>query len=204
MTDSNQNFGVRRATPADFDALVPLVLELVTKEVAILPVSEQCVVDTLERCIARDGALAGVIEGANGAIEGTIGLTLERFFYSDQDYLEMKWLGVSAAYRKRIDRERPQGSDWMGVPTRLLRFGKWAADAMDVALFLPILTTTDLARKMRLYQRQAPQLGAVFGYGALPDHDYLNQVVHGDSRDGVAGLPRSLASGQGQPSPATA
>ena len=58
---------------------------------------------------------------------------------------------------------------------RLIEFGKWCADRLStgehrVPLLLGIVTRHRLLPKLRLFQRQAPQVGALFMHGIeLPD-----------------------------------
>ena len=53
---------------------------------------------------------------------------------------------------------------------RLIEFGKWCADRLSgegvrVPLLLGIVTRHRLLPKLRLFQRQAPQVGAIFMHG---------------------------------------
>ena len=58
---------------------------------------------------------------------------------------------------------------------RLIEFGKWCADRLSseekrVPLLLGIVTRHRLLPKLRLFQRQAPQVGAIFMHGIeVPD-----------------------------------
>lgn len=174
MSDSNP-FNVRKADPYDADALFDMALFL-THEDALQPVSETKLRALVQRCVTMDNAIAGIIDGPDG-IEGTVGLVVDQFPYSEADHLAALWIGTSQAYRDRItkQRQRNYAPEDAGLATRLLRFAKWASDQMDVPLVISVLTAGDLKAKLTSYQRQTPQIGAIFGWGDLPDRSFFNQ-----------------------------
>ena len=174
MSDSNP-FNVRKADPYDLEPLFNLAMFL-SHEDALQPVSEAKLRATVQRCVNMDNAIAGIIDGPDG-IDASVGLVLDQFPYSDQDHLAARWIGTSKAYQDRItkQRERNYAPEDAGFASRLLRFAKWASDQMDVPLVITVLTASDLKAKLTSYQRQTPQIGAIFGWGDLPDRSFFNQ-----------------------------
>jgi hypothetical protein len=181
MSDTNP-FNVRRADPYDLDRLFELAL-FVTREDAIQPVSESKLRDVVQRCVSLDNAIAGIIDGPDG-IDATIGLVIDQFPLTDADHLAARWIGTSQSYRDRITKQklRNYAPEDSGLATRLLRFAKWASDQMDVPLVISVLTASDLRSKLSSFQRQAPQIGAMFGWGDLPDRNFFNQSSPGGWR----------------------
>jgi GNAT superfamily N-acetyltransferase len=153
-------FGVRKAQPADAEALFSFLMPILA-ETALQPISEIKVEMMVRQAVCHDGAIAGIIEGLDG-IEASIGLFVETFPYSDALHVRDRWLGV------REDKRRlPHGS-------HLLKFAQWAQQALQTGygqplpLFLEILTRRQLEPKMRLYQRHSSQVGAFFSCGSVP------------------------------------
>lgn len=210
---SDNPLGVRRADHNDYEPLCDLVLHLASED-ALQPISEEKVRLAVQRCIERDGAIAGIIDGAEG-IQATVGLMLDRLPLCDDDYLATRWMGTSASYRERmsdlLDQRRKRGwtkmPDDFGLLTRLVRFAKWVSEKMDCPLIISVLTVRDTEVMLSSYQRQAPQVGAMFGWGGLLDRAFLNQARDGGRRK-RGEVPRgAYASGrvrQPSPSPAVA
>jgi hypothetical protein len=197
MSDDSNPFSVRKADPYDLDALFDIALFLAHED-ALQPVSETKLRAAVQRCVNMDNAIAGIIDGKDG-IDGTVGLVIQQFPYSDADHLATLWIGTSQAYRDRItkQRQRNYAPEDAGLATRLLRFAKWASEQMDVPLVISVLTARDLAAKLTSYQRQTPQIGALFGWGDLPDRSFFNQSTPGGWKRTEGSSPRGEpASGQ--------
>lgn len=145
-------FNVRRAVPADADALFAFLMEHYYRESALQPVSEKKVRANIRRCVEMDRGIAGVIDGEDG-IEASIGLAFEEYNYTDESHVEGLWLGVHGDHRNT-----------QHAPN-LLKFAKWVWQGLDIPMFLEVLTADRLMGKMRLFQRQVPQIGAVFACG---------------------------------------
>lgn len=169
---SDNPFSVRVAEPSDRPALIEIAI-LIISEGALQTVSADCVADMVDRCIARDRAIAGIIEGAMG-IEASIGIIVDRFDYSDEDHLDAKWLGVAPNYRTS------------NHGAKLLSFARWFQEGVGIPLFLELLTVRELQAKMHLYSRTLPQVGAQYSFGGAPEGQF-NQGRVGDDPHGRRG-----------------
>lgn len=157
-------YGVRRATPDDIDALysfVPMVLQ----ETSVLPLSGVKVEQMIERCCHNQGgAIAGIIDGEEGTISASIGMAFTESELSDDPYIFTGWFGIHPALRGDPHKNH--------YGRRLFDFARWCHTALEQANGAPILmrfdlmTTEDLAGKMRLYQRNLTQIGASYALGA--------------------------------------
>lgn len=155
MTE-NSFAGVRIAQPTDTNNIYNLLLRLFDEN-AICSLSPQKSLEKIRACTDHHGGICGVIDGPNG-IEATIGLSLGQWWYSDDWHLEESWNFVHPDYRKTTHAKR------------MIEFAKWAAHNMNVPLIIGIVTRKRLEPKMRLYQRQLEQVGALFmDKSPLPD-----------------------------------
>jgi len=154
--------GVRLARPTDEEAVYQLLLKLY-EENALLPMDENKVRAAIRAGTHGQGGIVGVIDGKDG-IEASIGMVLSQFWYTKAWHLNELWCFV------RPDRRNSTHA------RRLIEFGKWCADHLSgseepegagrrVPLLLGIVTRHRLLPKMRLFQRQAPQVGALFMHG---------------------------------------
>lgn len=148
--------GVRLAQPGDEDAVYRLLLELYDEN-ALMPMSEARVRATIHAGTRGEGGIVGVIDGAHG-IEASIGMAFSQFWYTEAYHLNELWCFVHPDHRKSTHARR------------LIEFGKWCADRLSspehkVPLLLGIVTRHRLLPKLRLFQRQAPQVGAIFMHG---------------------------------------
>jgi len=152
--------GVRLARPADEDSIYALLLELYAEN-ALMPMSEAKVRATIRAGTRGQGGIVGVIEGEDG-IEASIGMSFSQFWYTHAWHLNELWCFVHPAHRKTTHARR------------LIEFGKWCADRLStgdelgknrVPLLLGIVTRHRLLAKLRLFQRQVPQVGALFMHG---------------------------------------
>jgi GNAT superfamily N-acetyltransferase len=155
---SEESFaGVRLARPEDEERLYALLLHLY-EENALLPMSEKKVRAAIRAGTRGEGGIVGVIEGANG-IEASIGMAFSQFWYTEAWHLNELWCFVHPDHRRSTHARR------------LIEFAKWCADrlsrqaAATIPLVLGIVTRHRLLPKLRLFQRQAPQVGAIFMHG---------------------------------------
>jgi hypothetical protein len=177
MSDANP-FNVRRAEPDDYDALLFQALYL-SKEDAVQPVSEVKISEMVKRCVTMDGALAGIVDGHDHTIFGSVGLILDQHPFTDDDHLAARWLGTSENYRQFLKRKRGFTRDYLGVTSRLLRFAKWASDNMGVPLFFDVLTTRYLEPKLNAASRHLRQVGGAFCWGLVdPDRQFFDQFPY--------------------------
>lgn len=158
--------GVRRAMPDDLPALTESAT-MITLEGALQAVSKVKVAVLAQRCVERDRAIAGIIDGPSG-IEASIGMAVESFDYSDEEHLSVKWLGVHPAFRRQ------------NHGALLLQFAQWAQEVMAVPLFIDLSTTEALQAKMHLYLRMVPQVGARFSWGGVPEGAFSQSRVGED------------------------
>lgn len=148
--------GVRLAVPADEDSLFAL-LTLAHAENGLFAQVESKVRAMIRSATEWKGGLIGVIPGPNGP-EGAIGMVISSFWYTDELHIEELFNFVHPDHRRSTHAKR------------LLEFAKRMQAELRMPLLLGILTLNRLEPKMRLYQRQLPQIGAVFQYGFdMPD-----------------------------------
>lgn len=178
---SENPYGIQKATPADADALFPLVMDLYREDSWQTP-SEAKIRAVIHRCVHQQGAIAGVVRG-EGGIEASVGAAFEQFDYSDDMHIMVKWFGVAPFFRA-TDRG-----------ARLMNYLKWTYETLgamsphdNIPVFLPALTATDVQRKLVMFSRRAPQVGALFAYGCHPGRSFL-----APARAAAVGGKRSLA-----------
>jgi hypothetical protein len=164
MSENPQS--VTRAGPEHAARLIVSATFILLEE-AVQPVSEARVTGLVVRCVNQDGAIAGLITGPDG-IEASVGLSIERYPYSEAQHLRVQWLGVHEDYRKGDHH------------TRLLEFSKWAAETVQLPLFATLTTTADLDGKFHSILRRIPQIGAVFSWGPMPDGVWQQRFVGED------------------------
>ena len=167
---SGNPYGVRRATTADVDPLLDFVLHLLPEE-RLQPVSPSRVLEMIHRCADQRGAIAGVVDGADG-IEATIALFVERMDDTDQEHIRIKWSIVHPEHRQTDHAQN------------LMKFAKWCCEQLggrkgyQVPLLYEVLTKGELLGKMKLAQRSLPQVGATFAWGCIPQGQ-LDQLTTG-------------------------
>ncbi|MDE2471492.1 MAG: hypothetical protein KGL35_22885 [Bradyrhizobium sp.] len=178
MPEADSGFaGVRLARAGDEAQLFDL-LTLMHGESGLASKSEARVGAIVAACCARrDHHLAGVIEGPDG-IEGSIGMRLGQWWYTDDWHVEEIWNFVHPEFRgARARKARHHGAITLPAHNRrLVEFAKWCAGQLGLPLIAGVLTRERLAPKVRLYQRQMPQIGALFLVtGELPHSDFIPQ-----------------------------
>lgn len=169
MSHTDNPYGVRRATPADIDALY-LFVPQVLSETTILPLSQTKVEILIERCAYQiGGAVAGIIDGVDGQIDASIGLAFASTDTSDEPYISAVWCGLHPSVRRQPSNPNdPRGH----YGRKLFEFAKWCHSGLERAAGKPILMRFDvltrqfLGPKMGLYQRNLTQVGASFAFGA--------------------------------------
>ena len=173
MSD-NPHPDIERAGPADAAALFDFLVAMYAED-ALQPLSSAKIHALVDRCTAMDRGLAGVVRSDDTPIVASIGLTLDEFDYTDHQHLHVRWLYVHPSRRRE------------NHATRLVEFAKWAQEGMQehsdqpLPLFLDIATRAPLEPKLRLMQRSAPQVGALFSWGGAPT-DQFDQLRLGNGR----------------------
>lgn len=158
--------GVRMANSSDEDKLYDFLVKYLYTENALFPMSatkvrEQVRAALRPPALGKLGGVCGIIDGPNG-IEASIGMVLANPWYSDDWFLDEIWTYVHPDHRKS-DKAK-----------RLIEFAKWASVNIKIPVVIGIVTRKRLEAKMRLFQRQLPQVGAWFVYGKQFD-DSFNQ-----------------------------
>ena len=140
---------IRVATPDDFDDIVALI-GLMHVENGRAPLSASKVERLAARGTNRDKAIVGVI-GAPGAIEASIGLFIESFWYSDAPLLGDLWNFVHPDHRRSTHAKT------------LIDWAKSMSDAMDIPLGMGVMSISRIPQKVALYERRlGPPVGAAF------------------------------------------
>ena len=180
---ASNSFGVRRASPSDAEALFDFLIP-VYAESALQPVSPTKLRAMINRCVNLDSAICGIISGKDG-IEASIGLLVGEFDYTDHPHVAIKWNAVHPNFRR------------VNHGATLMRFAKWCYDGLQadspvtLPMFAEVLTKDALEAKMRLLERNIPQVGAWFAWGCAPEgrFDQLSIAVKGrpQRRADVAG-----------------
>jgi len=166
--------GVRIAREADEVSLFSL-LTLMHAENGMAPMSADRVLDRLRMGTRGQGGIVGVIDGPAG-IEASVGLYFSQLWYaSAPTHMEESWLFV------RPDRRRSDHAK------KLIGFAIWTAKRIGLPLMMGVMTKHRLSAKLRLYQRQLTQVGAIF-YDGLPADEFFAQrlVAESTSRRDVA------------------
>ena len=154
MSATIDSYGVEAATDDDREALLAFATMIIGED-SLQEVSDSKVTGLVDRCIARDRSIAGIIASKAG-IEASIGLIVDQFDYSDDDHLRVVWIGVHPAFRRT------------NHGARLMQFAQCFQEGVGIPLFLDLLTRTQLEGKLHLFSRLAPQVGASFSFGAVP------------------------------------
>lgn len=141
---------VQIATPSDRVEMISF-LHVMHAENGVVPLDEGKMVQNLDRGLARQHALIGVIK-CEGKIAASVGLFLAQFWYSTVYHAEDFWNFVLEDYRKTA------------YAKELLTFAKYAADALEMNLLMGVLSTKRTEAKIRLYEKQLPFAGAAFWY----------------------------------------
>ena len=169
MTTNKENpFGVVRATPDDEDAIYRVLCRL-HGENGMWPMNPEKVLRELRMTTrAEVPSIIGLIKGDKGVIEGIVWLVMSDDWYTDWVRFNERLLYVPPEHRQSAHAKR------------LVQFAKWCADEVtaklpkdpgqqqEIPLLIGINTFKQLEPKMRLYQRNFQQIGALFSYRLVP------------------------------------
>ena len=131
------------------------------------PLCSEKVNAVIREATHKKGGVIGLVWGPKG-IEASTGLRISEWWYSDRVHLEELWTFVGKDFRRTSHAKS------------LLKFQKDFSEKMTLAmdyrvnLFTGVLTKIQMEAKVRLYQRELPQVGALFMYGGQ-GHDTFNQ-----------------------------
>ncbi len=162
-------FGVIKAGPGDEAAIFECLCGL-HEENGMWPMNPEKVRQEID--FATKGgsvpSIIGLIRSKTGVIEGIVWLLLSDAWYSDWVSFNERLLYVVPEFRRSTHAKR------------LVQFAKWCSDQvtdklpkeegqqLEIPLLIGIHTFKALEPKMRLYQRQFQQIGALFSYRLVP------------------------------------
>lgn len=168
-----------------------------------LPASPRQVAATVIRACNREDSCAGIIDGPNGTILGSIAIRAEVPWFSEVTILGGIWLFMDTKVR-----------NGQRLSDDLFRFAEWHREDMsrrvgyDMILENMVLSFTRLPAKIRLWGKYGKQVGAVFwARGATEDvREEFDKDVHDGAdrpeRDGGLRQPAGEGPESGQPAPA--
>lgn len=148
---------------------VPQVLS----ETTLQPISMVKIEALIEKCCyQQSGSIAGIIDGPDGSVDAGVGLSFCESETSDVPLIRAIWFGLHPNIRKQpTDPNDPKGH----YGKMLFQFTRWCHENLEQVAGHPVLLTFDLATrsmlsaKLRLYQRNLQQVGAIFAFGAPGD-----------------------------------
>jgi N-acetylglutamate synthase-like GNAT family acetyltransferase len=146
---------IRLATPADEDRLFDFLM-LLHGENALFPVSDSKVREIIRQGTLQQGGVIGIIDGADGSIEASVGLIVDSWWYTNAPSLNERWNFV-----RQDCRHSPHAKN-------LIQFSKRAAQHLGVPLIMGIISTRRTEAKVRLYKRQMEYVGGYFMSGHRP------------------------------------
>jgi len=166
---------VKLARPGDEAAIFDFFV-LAQQDNGFFPISSKKVIDVIMKACRNEAASIGLIKDSNGNIEAASGITLECAWYSDTYFLSELLNFVHPDHRRSRHAQA------------LLKFQKDTADLLSktfgysVPIIPGIMTRKRLEPKMRLFQREFQQVGALFIYEPKgetsfikPEDEFTNQ-----------------------------
>jgi hypothetical protein len=170
--------GVQIAGPADEDAIIQQ-LELNDAENGFCPTDWAKVRRAVVKCTRGPegdeppAGVIGLIYGANGKLEASAGFLFTQWWSTNDIHIEEIWTFVHPEHRRTTHAKM------------LYRFGKWLSDEMgSIPVLFGVLTVKRMEAKIRLVQRELPQVGALFMYN-LTIPDAFNQRDFADDEPGA-------------------
>ena len=174
----NNPYNVTLASVGDAEQIFAILSNL-HEENGIFRLSPEKVRGEILKAVNYDRTapmLIGLIKDEKGKIEGIAWLALVSDWYTDDFFWGERLIYVVPECRRSTHAKR------------LIGFAKWVSDQMceelgkfddlkqpKVPLIIGIMTQKNLESKMRLYQRQIPQMGATFIYNWELDKGFFNQ-----------------------------
>jgi hypothetical protein len=142
---------VRIATLADRDAMIDF-LRVAHSENGVAPLSEAKMLRALDRGLARDLSVIGIIATPN-RVMASIGLYCHEWWYSERVFWEDFWNFVRPDHRKST------------YANDLLDFSKMIAVSLEMDLLIGVLSEERTEAKVHMYQRKfGKPKGAAFLY----------------------------------------
>lgn len=134
--------------PEDRDSIISLCHTL-HDENGLFSLSARKVTRLVDRCFAKKQAIIGVV-GPVGAVEGSIYLSIEEPYYSDDFHLCEFWNVVHPDHRRSNHAKN------------LIEFAKRCSDETALTLMIGIISNHRTAAKVRLYEKRLQKAGAFF------------------------------------------
>lgn len=139
---------VRLAVPEDRDSILSLCHTL-HDENGLFSLSHRKVTRLVDKYFSKQGSIIGVI-GPCGNVEGSIYLSIEEPYYSDDLHLVEFWNVVHPEHRRSNHAKK------------LIEFAKRCADETSLCLLIGIVSNNRTAAKVRLYEKKLLKAGAFF------------------------------------------
>ncbi len=150
---------VWRARERHLPAIVDFVIDNLA-EGAIQQIDHERVTGMVNT-VLRDGIVGAI--GAPDAIEASIGVFLDHLPYTTQPHFRVRWFGVGKAWRGT------------GHAAKLMSFARWfyqsvqTAGAELVPFLFEVPVNARVMGKIGMVHHEAPQVGAIFAWGAPQD-----------------------------------
>lgn len=137
---------LRIATPADLEAICNL-LRSMHDEIGVGRVDEKTALGAISEIINQGYC---VVVEKDGAIVGSIGLTLTQWWYSKDKLFTDQWFFVHPDHRK------------FGLATRLLNFVKAVGDRRGLPVVISVGTTIETLPKLKFFKKHLKPFGGSF------------------------------------------
>ena len=151
----SEDIHIRIGTPEDIHDIMDIAVD-VWQELAILPPSNEKILQQLWSALNLDGGAVAIIGKPGERVEGGVLLTIGSMWYSDAKVLEERGIFIHRDFR------HSKG----GRARRLCEFAKEYANSLGIPLLIGVLSDDRTEAKMRLYERQfGKPSGFSFLYG---------------------------------------
>lgn len=154
---------VRIATPADIEQVYWLTYSLWADNYMGFSFSPKKMLQLVTSLCSGKKGVAGVIEGPDGKIIGSVGIAVSQPAYSDDWYLGECWNYVVSEYRHGTQ----YGQD-------LFRFAQWHREDMcarlgkNIPMEISVFSLNRLKTKTRWWGRYGRHVGSMFWIGGAP------------------------------------
>ena len=138
-----------RFAQQDDEEEIMTMCERLHGENGLFPLVPDKVRQVLRRAFDREGGILGVV-GEAGRIEGSICLTLDQFWYSDDWFLNERWNYVLPEYRRSTNAKD------------MIKFAQMTADEIKVPLIIGVLSNERTEAKVELYKRSLGKPAGAF------------------------------------------
>jgi len=137
---------LRIATPDDLEAICTL-LRSMHSEIGIGRVDDDTARGAISDIIQKGQC---VVAEKDGAIVGSVGLTMTQWWYSKDLLFTDQWFFVHPAHRQH------------GLATRLVNFIKGVADKWKIPAVISVGTTVETLPKLKFFKKHMKPFGGSF------------------------------------------